>query len=124
MKLRIAILFSLLAMTLLAQQGSFIPAPVLGPNFQTTPGAVPTTATDLSSVNTYLTSIVLCNTSVSSVTVSFQTKQATPIVLFTAAIAPTSNNYVINYPHGLWFPGGVTWVATATGVNGYVTASF
>lgn len=107
--------------------GSLIPAPgVINSIWQTVPGAVPTSATDLCAQTFYATEIVLTNTNSGTGTTTVTATSKTGVLLFTAAIPGTggSNNYVIAYPQGLQFPGGVTWQATGTGVNGYVKGGF
>ncbi len=105
--------------------GSLVPAPPIVNFWQTVPGAVPTTSADLCAQTFYVTEFVFTNTNASaSVTVTATSK--TGVVLFVAAIPGQigSNNYVVAYPQGLQFPGGVTWVASGTGVNGYVKGGF
>jgi hypothetical protein len=81
---------------------------------------LPTVMTDVVSVSTFVTLMWFTNTTATAITVTVQDRQATPIrFLSSASIAPNTTQ-VISFSAPVLFSGGISWQASATGLNGQI----
>lgn len=82
--------------------------------------AVPTVLTDVSTANGWLMQMWFTNTTAAAITVTVQDRQATPRkYLSNASIAPNTTQ-VVSYQWPLFFSGGLSWVASAAGLDGQI----
>jgi hypothetical protein len=85
-------------------------------------GAVPTGATDLTTTDTRVYQIHFVNTTAGALTVTLKDKQSTPRNLLTAYSIPANSYAKLDWPEGLFFSGGLNWIASGSGVEASVTA--
>ena len=82
---------------------------------------VPTSPTDLTTVDTWIRQIYVSNPTGGSITFTVKDKQSTPRnVLGAVAIAANSTSLVMICPDGLYCPGGVNWSAGGAGLEAEV----
>lgn len=89
-------------------------------NLCLTAQAVPTVLTNVTTVDSKITQMWFTNTTATSISVTVQDRQATPRKLLSnAAIAPNTTQ-VISFQWPLWMTGGISWVASASGLDGQI----
>lgn len=89
---------------------------------QTLAGEVPTTNEDVMSEDVYLECAIFNVSGSTTSTITLSDKQGTAVQIFRVDVdakAPV----VLNPAKRIFFKGGLTWVASATGLNGYMVLS-
>jgi len=82
--------------------------------------AVPTVLTNVTTVDSKITQMWFTNTTAAAISVTVQDGQATPRKLLSnASIAPNTTQ-VISFQWPLWMTGGISWVASASGLDGQI----
>lgn len=93
-------------------------------SWQTLPAYVPNSPADVVAQSVYVEEITLTNASDSSVSVTVNDKQSSPLPYLSAVAIAARTTYVID-SKGRYFPGGVSWSATAANaVVGYVSGYY
>lgn len=86
--------------------------------YQIVPVAVPTVAEDVVAESVYLEYAHFSNPAASSITITIMDKQGTPLEVFRVEV---SGNAPVSWePKRRYCPGGINWVASASGVVGYL----
>lgn len=83
---------------------------------------MPTVAADLSTKDTVIFQIVLCNTTAGAITTTIKDKQSTARFILNAASIAGNTTYVIAFPEGVRMKSGVNWVASGDGLDAEVVA--
>lgn len=81
--------------------------------------AVGTSLEVISSVDVYVTFIQLTNTTAGELTVTVADRQGSPIALLSAVPIAAKTTYVIQLSPR-WCSSGVTWIASGSGITGYM----
>ena len=83
------------------------------------PVAVPTSAEDVSVGDLYLEELQFTNTSGAALTITVTDKQGSPLSILDTMSIDTKALYIMSF-HSRWCPGGLRWVASGSGIVGYV----
>lgn len=83
---------------------------------------VPTDATDLTTTDTRIYQLSVCNTTAGALTITIKDKQATPRNVLTAVSIAANTAYILAWPEGLFCDDGVNWIASGSGLEASVTA--
>ena len=86
---------------------------------QTQPVTIPTQIETVFSTDFYLEELSLTNTTDSTIAVDIFDRQGTPIAFLDTINIPPRSLYVVN-GKARWFPSGLTWQASATGLIGFM----
>lgn len=86
---------------------------------ETTPGLVPTVAADVVAQDAWLDVLTFTNTTTSAITVTVDDKQGTARSVLKDFDVPAKDTVVIAL-NRRYCPSGINWVASATGLVGYV----
>jgi hypothetical protein len=78
--------------------------------------AVPTSLSDVATVDTHLLSVTVSNTTGGALTFTFQTKDASPLALPLSGSIPANTAVNFNIPAGLLSKGGMSVQASSTGL--------
>lgn len=97
-----------------------------GPNVQLpkeillTAGAVPTSLTPVTSVDSEVSEITVTNTTAGSLTLTVQDQQGTPIKLLNAINVDTNVPIILPYDPPALMSGGIKWIASGAGLTGTI----
>lgn len=91
--------------------------------YQTRPGPIPSTPTDVVRTEAYVCSGWISGT---GQTITIQDRQPTAIPWINAALGLTGQQTTTTFPimddsRCIWFPNGITWSANTSGATGYLT---
>lgn len=82
---------------------------------------VPTSPTDVTTVDTWVRQILVSNTTAAPITFTVKDKQSTPRnIIPTVSIAANSVSLVVSAPDAIFAPGGVNWQAGGSGLEAEV----
>src|SRR5689334_9806740 len=82
--------------------------------------AVPTSATDLTTTDSWINQIVLVNTTGGSLTVTITDKQGSPLTLVPTVSLAANTLYVTVFPFAIKMTSGITWSASGAGITGEI----
>ncbi len=88
---------------------------------QIKPRAVPTSPTAATSVDAYIVTLTITNTTAGAITFTLTDQQASPTDLMTAVSIAANSTYIVPIPNGayIWCPGGFKVSAGGAGLNWY-----
>lgn len=85
---------------------------------------VPAVAADLTTTDSRLWQISIANTTAGALTFTLKDKQATPRYALAAVSIAANTTYVVAWPEGQFFSGGVNWVASGAGLEASVIGCY
>lgn len=85
---------------------------------------VPAVAADLSTTDSLLWQIMVCNTTSGALTFTVTDKQATPRYILPAVSIAGNTTYVISWPEGQFCDSGINWVASGAGLQASIVGSY
>lgn len=88
---------------------------------QIKPQAVPTSSTPVVTVDAYLQTVTVTNTSGSAVSFTLADRQGSPVAVMAAVSIAANTTYVIAFPSLYWCPSGFSVLASATGLSFYAS---
>lgn len=79
--------------------------------------AVPTSATDLTTTDTWINQIILVNTTAGALTVTINDKQGSPLALVPTVSLAANTLYITVFPFAVKMTSGISWSASGAGIN-------
>lgn len=86
--------------------------------------AVPTSGTDLTTTDSRVWQISVCNTTAGALTFTMADKQGTPRYAIKAASIAANTTYVVAWPEGIPFSGGINWTSSGSGLEASVIGCY
>lgn len=86
--------------------------------------AVPTSGTDLTTTDSRVWQISVANTTAGALTFTMADKQATPRYAIKAASIAANTTYVVAWPEGIPFSGGINWSGSGSGLEASVIGCY
>lgn len=84
--------------------------------------AIPTSAADLSTTDTFLFQLSVTNGSGGALTITLKDIQGTPIEAMKATSIASGATPIYSWPEGLFFKGGLNWIASGAGLTAGIVA--
>lgn len=84
--------------------------------------AIPNSAADLSTTDTFLFQLSVTNGTGGALTITVADKQGTPVEALKATSIAAGATTILSWPEGLFLKGGLNWVASSTGLTAGVVA--